>query len=90
MGSWRDMGVSRVGLWAVGFVGVRMAPLMRSLRGVRAVLRFVLVLGPLLVCVIDVVSFSVVDPFVFLLMHSVFLYARTGVFVFIFCWCSFR
>ena len=34
-------------------------------------LRFILVLGPLLVCVIDVVSFSVVDPFVFLLMQCI-------------------
>ena len=30
MGSWRDIGVSRVGLWSVGSVSVRMAPLVCS------------------------------------------------------------
>ena len=41
------MGVSRVGLWTVGSVSVRTAPLVRGLRDVLAFLRFVLVLGPI-------------------------------------------
>ena len=69
------MGVSRVGLWTVGSVSVRTAPLVRGLRDVLVFLRFVLVLGP-----IRPWLFAIVVFLLFLLIH-VFLYAGTGFFI---------
>ena len=68
------MGVSRVGLWTVGSVSVRTAPLVRDLCGVLAFLRFVLVLGPIRPWLFAIVFL------LFLLIH-VFLYAGTGFFI---------
>ena len=77
------MGVSRVGLWAVGFVSVRTVPLVRCLRDVLVSFYGSLWLGPIVggwcwrggVLFRSSVAFAIVVFFVLLL--DVFLYART-------------